>query len=92
MTKTELVDAMATHLSKPKAEVARAVESFIDTVQASLVKGNEVKISKLGIFQIRKRAAKKVKVPGKNQVVDVKAHSVVGFKAAKSLKEAVKHS
>lgn len=90
MTKADLVEKLASNLSVPKAQVARMVDSFVEAIGASLASGNKVQIAGLGVFDVRKRAKRKGRNPQDGKPIDIPARNAVGFRAAKSLKDAVK--
>lgn len=90
MTKTQLVETLANELNMPKAQVRRMVDALVDLVASTLVKGNKVQLSGLGVFDVRKRAAREGRNPQTGEVINIPARNAVGFRAAKSLKEAVK--
>jgi DNA-binding protein HU-beta len=54
-----------------------------------LKKGERVKISGLGILQVRKRAARMGRNPATGEAIKIKASKKVAFRAAKDLKEAI---
>ena len=89
MTKSEMIDTMAASLDMPKAQVRRMVDSFVDSVVASLKNGKKVQLSGLGVFDIRKRAARTGRNPQTGAPLNIPARNAVGFRAAKSLRDAV---
>ncbi|PJA41431.1 DNA-binding protein [candidate division WWE3 bacterium CG_4_9_14_3_um_filter_34_6] len=90
MTKSDLVDELATELDAPKAQVRRMVDALVETVTSTLVRGEKVQVSGLGTFEVRKRAAREGRNPQTGAKITIGARNAVGFKAAKPLKEAVK--
>jgi DNA-binding protein HU-beta len=54
-----------------------------------LKKGDRLRISGLGILQVRKRAARMGRNPATGEAIKIKASKKVAFRAAKELKEAV---
>ena len=54
-----------------------------------LKKGDRVRLSGLGILQVRKRAARMGRNPATGEAIKIKASKKVAFRAAKELKEAV---
>ena len=90
MNKTELIAAVAEKagLSKKNAEVA--VAAVIDSVVASLKKGDKVSLLGFGTFEVRKRAARTGKNPQTGAAIKIAACKVPAFKAGKALKDAVK--
>ena len=90
MNKLELVAAVAEKagLSKKNAEVA--VAAVIDSVVASLKKGDKVSLLGFGTFEVRKRAARTGKNPQTGATIKIAASKVPAFKAGKAFKDAVK--
>ena len=54
-----------------------------------LRKGERVKITGLGILQVRKRAARMGRNPATGETIQIKASKKVAFRATKDLKEAI---
>jgi len=89
MNKSQLIEAVATDSGLTKADSARAIESFIDTVGKSLKKGDEVAITGFGKFSVVKRAARKGVNPRTGEAVKIKASKAPKFSAGAGLKAAV---
>ena len=89
MSKKDLIDAVAaaTELSKEKAAVA--VDAMIAHIEASMKKGEEVRIPGFGTFKVAKRAARKARNPQTGVEMMLKASVVPKFSASKNLKEAL---
>jgi len=62
---------------------------IIDIITKHLKNGERIKISGLGIFQVRKRAARMGRNPATGEPIAIKASRKVAFRAAKDLKMAV---
>ena len=90
MNKTELIAAVAekAELSKKNAEVA--VSAVIDSIVASLKKGDKVSLLGFGTFEVRERAARTGKNPQTGAEIKIPASKVPAFKAGKAFKDAVK--
>ena len=56
----------------------------------SLKKGDPVVLVNFGTFTVKQRAAREGRNPSTGEKIKIKAAKVVGFKAGKALKEAVK--
>ncbi|CAN5445692.1 HU family DNA-binding protein [soil metagenome] len=87
-------------LSKIAAEIAEKHEmskkagaallgDFIELTVKHLKKGNKVRITGLGILQVRKRPARMGRNPATGEAIKIKASKKVAFRAAKELKEAI---
>jgi DNA-binding protein HU-beta len=54
-----------------------------------LRKGNKIRLTGIGVFQVRKRAARMGRNPATGEAIKVKASKKVAFRPAKELKEVV---
>jgi len=76
--------------------VQSVVESFMDTIKASLEKGENVYLREFGTFSIKKKASKKARNIMKHNdgyittTITVPAHVVPAFKPAKKFMKRVK--
>ena len=73
-----------------KVQAEQVMDTLIDTVGKELKKGGEVSIAGLGIFSVKRRAARQARNPRTGESVSVPAMNVPKFRAAKALKDAVK--
>ena len=87
-------------LSKISAELAEKHEmskkgmtdllsAFVDLTVKHLKKGNKVRVTGLGIFQVRKRPARLGRNPATGEQIKIKASKKLAFRAAKEVKEAI---
>ena len=90
MNKASLVDVVNEVVGGTKAQSERAVDAMLEAIVGSLKKGNEVSIAGLGIFSVKRRAARQARNPRTGEAVSVPAMNVPKFRAAKALKDAVK--
>jgi len=90
MNRAELVDLIAEKAELTKAAASRALDALLDGVTISLQKGDPVVIVNFGTFTVKQRAAREGRNPSTGEKIKIKAAKVVGFKAGKALKEAVK--
>jgi DNA-binding protein HU-beta len=90
MNRAELIELIADKAEVTKAAAERALSAVIDGITTSLKKDEPVVLVNFGTFVIRKRAARKGRNPQTGQEIKIKAAKVVGFKAGKALKDAVK--
>ena len=65
------------------------LEDLASLITKHLKKGERVKIAGLGIFQVRKRAARMGRNPATGEAIKIKASKKVAFRAAKDLKMAI---
>ena len=81
----ELVD---TH-SLPKGQVNTMLTEMVASLGKHLKKGSRIRISGLGILQVRKRAARMGRNPATGEAIKIPAKTVVKARIAKQLKDAV---
>ena len=62
------------------------VEAFFEIIHASLMKGEDVKLSGFGNFQIRRKAPRPGRNPRTGESIPIKARNVVTFHASHKLK------
>lgn len=90
VNKVSIVDAVHAKLGGTKVQSEMAVDTVIDFIVNSLKKSEEVSIAGLGIFAVKRRAAREARNPRTGETVQVAAMNVPKFRPAKALKEAVK--
>ena len=66
-----------------------ALDDFIGLVVKHLKKGNKVRITGLGILQVRARPARMGRNPATGEAIKIKASKKVAFRVAKDLKESI---
>jgi integration host factor subunit alpha len=89
LTKAELADLLFERLGLNKRESKDMVEAFFDIVHTTLVKGEDVKLSGFGNFQIRRKAPRPGRNPRTGEAIPIKARNVVTFHASHKLKGVV---
>ena len=72
-----------------KRQGVQILDDLVAMITKHLKKGERVKISGLGILQVRKRAARMGRNPATGEAIKIKASKKVAFRAAKELKLAV---
>lgn len=73
----------------PKKHAAELFDDFIALVAKNLKKGNKLRLTGLGILQVRKRAARMGRNPATGEAIKIKASKKIAFRAAKELKESI---
>lgn len=90
MNRIELIDFISTKAGLTKTAAANALEAIFEGITGSLQKGDPVVLVNFGTFTVKLRAAREGRNPSTGEKIKIKAAKVVGFKAGKALKEAVK--
>ncbi|MGO4571872.1 HU family DNA-binding protein [Microvirga sp. 2TAF3] len=73
----------------PKRQANEMLTQVVEMITKSLKKGEKIRLSGLGILQVRKRAARMGRNPQTGEPVKIKASKKIAFRAAKDLKEAI---
>jgi DNA-binding protein HU-beta len=90
MTKAEIVNEISRNTGIEKIAVSKTVEAFMETVNDSLVDGNNVYLRGFGSFAVKKRAEKTARNISKNTFIIIPAHNIPSFKPAKTFVAEVK--
>ena len=72
-----------------KKAVGELLGAFVDLTVKHLKKGNKVRVTGLGIFQVRKRQARMGRNPATGEAIKIKASKKLAFRAAKEVKDAI---
>lgn len=89
LTKAELAELLFEQLGLNKRESKDMVEGFFDLIHATLLAGEEVKLSGFGNFTIRRKAPRPGRNPRTGEPIPIEARHVVTFHASHKLKDAV---
>jgi integration host factor subunit alpha len=89
LTKAELAELLFERLGLNKRESKDMVEAFFEFVHASLARGDDVKLSGFGNFNIRRKASRPGRNPRTGESIPIKARNVVTFHASHKLKAIV---
>ncbi len=90
MTKAELIDKIASGAALSKTDGAKALDSTLNAIKASLKRGQKVTLVGFGTFSTTKRKARKGRNPRTGQVINIPAARVPKFTSGKALKDAVR--
>ena len=89
MTKKDVINSMAEKTSLTKKDAEKALNALVETIEESMVKGEEVAFVGFGKFEIKERAERIARNPRTGEEIKVPAKKVVTFKAGKTLQEKV---
>ncbi len=89
MNKTELVAKIAEGAELTKAEAARALKSFEETVTETMKNGEKISIIGFGSFETSTRAARTGRNPQTGKEIQIPEATIPKFKAGKALKDSV---
>jgi DNA-binding protein HU-beta len=89
VTLRDLAATLAESHDVPKKQTTAMLTGMVETITGHLKKGRRIRVSGLGILQVRKRPARMGRNPATGEAIKIKASKKVAFRAAKELKEAV---
>ncbi len=89
MSKTELVEYIASKAGLTKADAGRALEATLEGIKAGLKKDKRVQLVGFGTFTAKKRAARNGINPLTKETIKIPAKTVASFKAGSKLKDAL---
>jgi len=89
MNKSDLINAIAQHANLTKADAGRGLEVIIKSIETALKAGDSVALVGFGSFEVKERAERKGRNPQTGEEITIAAARLPGFKAGKSLKDAV---
>jgi nucleoid DNA-binding protein len=89
MTKKEIVRSIADSLGLSHKRTREIVQSTFDTVVETIIEEGRIELRNFGIFEVKKRAARKAHNPKTGEEVNVPAKCVVTFKPGKFMEERV---
>ena len=92
LTKAELADLLSEEVGLNKREAKDMVEFFFEEIRLALERGDSVKLSGFGNFQLRDKPQRPGRNPKTGEEIPISARRVVTFHASQKLKAAVEQS
>jgi DNA-binding protein HU-beta len=89
VTLKHLAAALSENYAVPKKQADAMLGDMVGLVTRHLKKGDKIRLTGLGVLQVRKRAARMGRNPATGEAIKIKASKKVAFRVAKELKEAV---
>ena len=92
LTKAELAEFLFDKVGLNKSEAKEMVEAFFEEIRLSLEKGESVKLSGFGNFELRTKSERPGRNPKTGEEIPIKARRVVTFHSSQKLKTNVEKS
>ena len=86
LTKAELAEMLFDQVGLNKREAKDMVETFFDEIRGALERGESVKLSGFGNFQLRDKPQRPGRNPKTGEEIPISARRVVTFHASQKLK------
>ncbi|MDA1049247.1 MAG: integration host factor subunit beta [Planctomycetota bacterium] len=90
MTKKEIVKTISEEIGMTQLKTKEIVQKTFDAIVETLVDERRIELRNFGVFEVKKRAARKARNPRTGQRVDVPEKYVVTFKPGKEMEEKVR--
>ena len=89
ITLKQMAAELAESHGLPKKQTEEVVGDLMALATRHLKNGDKIRLTGLGILQVRSLPARTGRNPGTGEVIEIKASKKIAFRAAKELKEAV---
>lgn len=90
MTKAEIVNEIAKQTGVEKFQIQTVVEAFMDEIEKSLAKNDNVYLRGFGSFVVKTRAEKVARNISKNTTITIPEHNIPSFKPSKAFVAKIK--
>ncbi len=90
MTKKEIVKTISEEIGLTQLKTKEIVQKTFDAIVETLVEDGRIELRNFGVFEVKKRAARKARNPRTGTRVDVPTKFVVTFKPGKEMEEKVR--
>jgi len=89
VTKAVLADGLYRRIGLNKREAKEMVELFFDDLKNALERGDSIKISSFGNFELRDKSERPGRNPKTGEEIPIRARRVVTFRPGQKLRERV---
>ncbi len=86
VTRKELAEAVALKLGFPLSTCSAIVDSFFDSMKASMLNGTPIKLVHFGTFSIRDKNPRKGRNPRTGETITIEERQIVSFRPSKKLR------
>jgi len=90
VTKKEIVKTISEEIGLTQLKTKEIVQKTFDAIVTTLVEEGRIELRNFGVFEVKKRAARKARNPRTGAKVDVDEKYVVTFKPGKEMEERVR--
>ena len=89
MTKKEIARKIAEHSGISQLVALEAVQMVFDGITKTLVDEGRIELRNFGVFEVKRRRARKARNPRTGEGLNVPARMVVAFKPGREMEERV---
>ena len=88
-TKREIVKTIAEQIHLPKMKTREIVQKTFDAIVEALVADGRIELRNFGVFEVKRRAARRARNPKTGDRIRVPARMVVTFRPGKMMEDRV---
>ena len=90
LTRSEIADAVQARLGLPRRMIEDMVNDLFGLIRETLARGEDVKISGFGNFEVHRMDARPGRNPRTGETIPIPAQTVVRFKPGDALRKALR--
>jgi nucleoid DNA-binding protein len=90
VTKKEIVKQISEELGLTQLKTKEIVQKTFNAIVETLLKDKRIELRNFGVFEVKRRKARKARNPRTGEKVDVEPKNVVTFKPGKEMEERVR--
>ena len=90
MTKKEIVKQISERIGLTQLKTKEIVQQAFDAIVDTLIEQGRIELRNFGVFEVKRRKARKARNPRTGDKVDVPPKNVVTFKPGKEMEERVR--
>lgn len=91
MTKKEIVKQISDDTGLTQLKTKEIVQKTFDAIMETLLEEGRIELRNFGVFEVKRRKARKARNPRTGERVDVGPKSVVTFKPGKEMEEKIRN-
>lgn len=89
MTKADIVESLSEKCGFTKKDSLEIIETVFNIMKSTLEKGEDIKISGFGKFEVKKKSDRRGRNPQTGETITIEARKVLSFKPSTILKQSV---
>ncbi len=91
LTKADIIETLQAKMGFSRKITAEVVDDLFEIIKDTLEKGESVKISGFGNFEVREKQARRGRNPQSGEEITISARNVLSFKPSQVLRKALKN-
>ncbi|MEW6261441.1 MAG: integration host factor subunit alpha [Thermodesulfobacteriota bacterium] len=92
LTKADIIEELHVKMGLSRKVTAQLVDDLLEVIKGTLAKGESVKVSGFGNFEVRDKKPRRGRNPRTSEEITISARRVVSFKPCGAMRQALKRS